>query len=283
MNLINRFKTSLLHYSWDLAYGRYDESILEKGINDKSVHIVTNPYKDKWFADPFIYEEEEMSMQLFVEEFDKKIKKGRIARIEVDKTTSRIVNCNIILELPTHLSFPAIYRVGNKVYVHPENYSSGCSTIYEYDKETDRLINPIVLVEQPLTDAVIRNAETGFEMSATVGEDANGCVLSLYDANSFLGPYIFKSMETYADNSARMAGHYLKSGNNLIRPAQDCNGDYGKAVMFYNGKEIVGEIQPWGKFDGIHTFNMLGNTFVIDLKRYDYRLIYQMRCMLKGK
>lgn len=281
MKLLNCIKAKLLHYTWDLAYGQYDNSILKKGIDEKCVHIVSNPYKNKWFADPFIYEENERFMHLFVEEFDKKVKRGRIARIKIDKQTNSIIECRIILELPTHLSFPAIYRINGKIYVHPENYASGGSYIYEYDKEKDRLINPIVLVEQPLTDAVIRKVNTGYEMSATVGKDANGCKLSIFDANNFLGPYHLKHTVQYADNSARMAGYYIELGAKVFRPAQDCNGDYGRAVWLYDEKRVVGRLIPWGKYSGIHTFNSLGDTFVIDMKKYDYPLIYNYKKMIK--
>ena len=283
MRLFKSIRSKLLHYTWDLAYGRYDESVIEDGICENNVNYIINPYRDKWFADPFIYEEDDDYLQLFVEEFDKNISRGRIARLKVDKSSNRIVECSIILDLPTHLSFPAIYWIDGKVYVHPENFSSGSSTIYEYDKEGDRLVCPIPLVSMPLTDAVIRKTEIGYEIYATVGEDASGCTLSKFMSDSFLGPYSLKELVRYSDNSARMAGYFFKKGDHLLRPAQDCNGDYGKAVLLYDDMTIVNKFTPWGKYDGLHTFNVRGSSFVIDLKKYDYQLVYRLKCRLKRR
>lgn len=277
MNIITKIKGLLLHYTWDLAYGKYDDSIIEKGLTKTDVNVVKNPYKTKWFADPFIYEDDERFLQLFVEEFDKKIKRGRIARIRIDKSTNAIVECKIILDLPTHLSFPAIYRVEDRVYVHPENSESGNSYMYEYDVNADCLVNPVLVVDKPLTDAVIRKAEEGYTMTATLVDNANGNVMSVFQSQSFLGPYKEKETLTMPNNSARMAGHYINTKNGIIRPAQNCNGDYGKAVWFYNDDVLVGQILPWGKYDGVHTFNNYGCGFVIDLKVYDFVHLYRLK------
>ena len=281
MNIITKIKGLLLHYTWDLAYGKYDDSIIEKGLEKEDVNVVKNPYKTKWFADPFIYEDDERFLQLFVEEFDKKVKRGRIARIKIEKCANTIVECKIILDLPTHLSFPAIYRVEDKVYVHPENSASGNSYMYEYDVNADCLVNPVLVVDKPLTDAVIRNIEEGFIMTATMVDKANGNVLTLLQSDSFCGPYSVKEEVVLHDNSARMAGHYINTKSGIIRPAQNCNGDYGKAVWFYNDEELVGQILPWGKYDGVHTYNYYGERFVIDLKKYDFMLLYRLKNRIK--
>lgn len=43
----------------------------------------------------------------------------------VNKKDNEIKECSIILDLPTHLSFPVIYNVDGEIYVHPENSASG--------------------------------------------------------------------------------------------------------------------------------------------------------------
>lgn len=281
MKFINRIKSRIFHYTWDLAYGKYNESIIEKGLRKNDVRVVHNPYKDKWFADPFIYDEDDLYLHLFVEEFDKKVKRGRIAHIKIDKASNTIDSCNIILDLPTHLSFPAIYRVGDKVYVQPENFSSGCSYIYEYDKDSDSLVNQMMVVDMPLTDAVIHAVNNGYEMSATVGDDSNGSVLSIFKSMSFTGPYHVNGTMVFPNNSARMAGRFIETEDNIVRPAQNCNGDYGKAVWFYKDNTVVGKLLPWGKYDGLHTFNIFGDTFVIDLKKYDNVILYRVKELIK--
>ena len=64
MEFINKIKVKMLHYTWRIAYGHYDESIITQGIDVSKLHIVKNPYKEKWFADPFILEDNENSFDL---------------------------------------------------------------------------------------------------------------------------------------------------------------------------------------------------------------------------
>ena len=81
-----------------------------------------------------------------------------------------------------------------------------------------------------------------------------------------------------------MAGMFLQGtdGSTIVRPAQDCFGGYGKAVIMYDGHKPLCRIEPIAyKYAGIHTFNTHGGSFVIDYKKYDYPLIYKLIRMLK--
>lgn len=270
-------KEKFAHFSWDFAYGTYTLGILKNGLKGTKLHIVKNPFSNKWFADPFILEENTESIQFFVEEFDYSVGHGRIARLLVNKKDNRIKECSIILDLPTHLSFPAIYRVDGVVYVHPENSASGASYIYRYDKENDILVEPKMMVDEPITDAIIKQDEVGFKMFATRVPESNGCILHEYRSEDLFGPYTHVGEETFDLNTARMAGKFVDSELGQIRPAQDCFRDYGKAVLMYKGQEEMCRLTPLSyKYAGIHTFNTLGNTFVIDLKKYDYPILHKL-------
>lgn len=270
-------------YGWELAYGEYDESFLRSCFSLSKVKIVKNPYVDKWFADPFILSEDEKDLQLLVEEFDKKINKGRIARIKIDKESSKIIEFNVILEKDTHLSFPAIYYQDNTIFVHPENSAAGQSIIYRYDNEKDKLVDPIVINESPLTDAVIDYKNDGYYMYSTMLPNNSGPLLYVYKSKEFLGPYEKIDEINVNDHTARMAGGMICSGNDVIRPAQDCNHDYGEAVIFYRDNNIIGELRPRDghQFAGIHTFNKKGSTFIIDIKKYNHpNLRFYTKCFL---
>ncbi len=276
-------KESLLHYTWDLAYGEYDERIIHQGLDSAKLHIVKNPYKKKWFADPFILRNDRKRLHLLVEEFDSAIQRGRIAHLVIDKEKDVIEDCKIILDLPTHLSFPAIYRMGDEVIVHPENFHSGKSYMYKYDQASDALVDPICVCDDPISDAVIIGNGECFEMYATREPIPNGNTLVRYNSACFTGPYKETEQILFEGNHARMAGAFIHTGTGLIRPAQDCDGAYGKAVLFMNDDKVVSELRPKGvKFAGIHTFNTLGNTFVVDLKKYDFELFYYLKTKLKG-
>lgn len=282
--MIKQIKEKLLHFSWDLAFGHYSESMLKKGLATSDYYIVGNPYKYKWFADPFIYKDSPGQLELLVEEFDYSVGRGRIGHLVISKSNQRIEKLSIILEKDTHLSFPAIYRVGDKVYVHPENSASGKSYMYRYDETLDRLVDPVEVLDEPVTDAIIREEGGSFTMYATRVPVPNGNEMFVYQADSLFGPYKFKEKIAFDKAFARMAGAMIltKSGE-VIRPAQDCEGgDYGQAVHFMSGKQVVSSLTPpMKRYAGIHTFNALGDTFIVDLKRYDYPWLYRMKTRLK--
>lgn len=276
------FKERLLHYTWDLAYGDYNERIIYHGLDGVRFHVVKNPYKKKWFADPFILEETDKELHLLVEEFDSDIKRGRIAHLSIDKKNAIVTDCKIILDLPTHLSFPAIYRVGEEIFVHPENFHSGKSYMYKYDQARDMLVEPVCVCDDPISDAVIIRKGEQYEMFATREPNPNGNILIQYKSEDLTGPYKEIGQIIYDGNHARMAGAFISSESGLVRPAQNCNGAYGRAVLFMDGKTIITELRPEGvKYAGIHTFNMMDNTFVIDLKKYDFALLYYLKTKLK--
>lgn len=266
-------KQILMHYTWDLAYGVYSEEILHEGLKNTKLNNVKNPYPNKWFADPFILEEDSTSIQFLVEEFDYSVGRGRIARLLVDKGNNEIKECSVILDLPTHLSFPVIYRKDDEIYVHPENSASGASYMYRYDRKMDKLVEPRLIIKQPIADAIIRQVDNCYIMYATRNPNANGCELIEYRSSSLFGPYTEYPPLHFELNTARMAGMFIGG----IRPAQDCYRDYGKAVVLYNDKSVQCRIEPtnW-RYAGIHTFNTLNQTFVIDIKKYDYPLLYKI-------
>lgn len=280
---MNSLKDKLAHYAWDIAYGTYTDRIISEGLREVKINIVKNTYKNKWFADPFILDEDENIIQFLVEEFDYDVKRGRIARLKVNKKNKIIEECSIILDLSTHLSFPVIYRLNGEVYVHPENSASGASYIYRYDKYTDKLVEAKLMVEEPIADAVIRKDGNIYRMYATRVPETNGCVLHEYSSDYLFGPYTHECEHTFEKNTARMAGMFLTTvDGRLIRPAQDCFGGYGRAVILYDNHKQICRIEPTScKYAGVHTFNVFQKSFVLDFKKYDYPLFYKLRNMLK--
>ena len=282
MDLVNTIKERLLHYSWDIGFGIFNERLIENGLKKTDYVVVKNPYKSKWFADPFILEDTTTELVLLVEEFDKNIKRGRIARLTIDKKQKLIVECNIVLDLPTHLSFPAIYEIDGILYVNPENSQSGSNYIYRYDKEKNLFVERRQTINRPLADAIIFFHKNRYIMYATENPSPNGNILYIFESHNIMGPYHEVGKEVLSSNIARMAGHIICVKNGILRPAQDCNGAYGKAVLFVDNGKVVGCIRPQTiKYAGVHTFNKKGNVFVIDLKRYDYPYLYWLKEKIK--
>lgn len=285
-NLLKSFKVKLMHYTWDLAIIDYKETDLYERKSLSKYNLIKNPYKTKWFADPFILEITNEHLSVLVEEYDSNIKRGRIAMLKIQKSNWQIVDCQILLDLPTHLSFPVIYRKNDTIYIHPENSASGNSIIYKYDIINEKFKKVNIVAEIPYTDAIIADywGNNDFYLFATKIPDPNGNNLLIYHSKEFEKGYHFYSELTFKSNIARMAGHIIKTKESLIRPAQDCNGDYGKSVIFqkidFLNNEFsftnIGELKPPFLYEGLHTYNTFDDQIaIIDLKRYDYPLIYR--------
>lgn len=82
----------------------------ENIINGEAIDVkwIIHKYKNSWFADPFVLEVTEKEIILLVEEFYRPINRGRISKLTIDRITNVLLKCDVILELPTHLSFPLI-------------------------------------------------------------------------------------------------------------------------------------------------------------------------------
>lgn len=233
-------------------------------------------YKNKWFADPFILEYDDKEVTVLVEEYDYAINRGRIAKIIIDRNSWTITDCVVILNLQTHLSFPVIYRKNGKIFVAPENNCSGGFYVYEYDTSLDKLVKPKEIMHKRLTDAVIYEKNGKNYLFTTYEPKPNGNVLTIYEANDFLGDYKVFQKETFQSNIARNAGQLFLYKGLLLRPAQESNYSYGHGLVFQRVSMEDGKFQfetidyilsPHSKYsDGIHTYNEFNGMGIIDVK-----------------
>lgn len=278
MKSLNDWKRQFQESSWLLG-------ICENGFNDlkeNRIHWIDNgKYNgNKWFADPFILDYDGSRIILLVEEFDYKVHRGRIARLTIDRTVWKVKECKIILDLLTHLSFPMIWREGEKIYVCPENHASGEFVLYEYNKDTDELVLIKSLIKEKLTDAIIYHDEMGYYILSTYEPTPNGKVLTIYKSDNLFDEYKQMQCISFEENIARNAGRLFEYRGKLIRPAQECNHTYGHAISFqemtrnesdFKFKEIYRYLSthPSYKF-GSHTFNEYNGMAVIDVKGFRY-------------
>ena len=259
------------------------EPIANSKYSDCKWHVrkVVNPYiKEKWFADPFILSYDNEKIVVLVEEMDFKINRGRIAKLIIDINNYTIKDLKILLDLPTHLSFPAIERIGEDIYVYPENSASGHLLKYKYNIETDELSLVEIMVNKPLTDSIMRHYNGKEYVFSTQMPNPNGNILYIYQKIN--NGYVLLQEKSFIDNTARGAGDWFEENNKIIRPAQDCNGYYGIGLVFqevtfdgnkFNFKEISRIKHPKG-YDGMHTFNQYKDMCIIDYRRPVYPYIY---------
>lgn len=266
-----------LHYAYE---NKWTLGFVERPINDiianglGEVRWLQHNYKDRWFADPFILDVTDDSIQVLVEEYYDGIKRGRIARLDINRQTMQLVDVKTVLQLETHLSFPAILRKGGKVYIYPENSASGGLDLYEYDVKENSCRKVRRICNEPLTDAVMTDVFGKEQIFSTHIPTQNGDTLTVYEKQ---GDTFVATQDVFFDsNIARNAGGWFREGGKVYRPAQDCNEAYGGAMIL---QEVVEDAD--GKYEftdlhriessnkeyhtGCHTFNYYKGVGVIDV------------------
>lgn len=267
---------------WNLGFMTDDIADVIK--SDKlNIHWMKHSYTDRWFADPYLLEVTDKQIVVLVEEFCYKLRKGRIARLVVSRPDYVLQEMKIILELPTHLSFPVIYQKDREVYVMPENSKSGGISIYKYNPQNICLEKLHEVGKLPLTDATIVQFTSGEDyIFSTKLPNPNGNELQVYP---FDGKEMFMDENPIANvsfqsNVARNAGDAFYIDEQMYRPAQDCNKCYGNGIEIQKvnkeGKTFVFETITSFHSDnpdyslGYHTFNMKNGLIVVDGHRFRF-------------
>ena len=272
MNIIRKIQ---YNQYWNIGFC---EQTPEELIHDKQLKPIKwlkHPYRDRWFADPFIFSVTNTEIVVFVEECPMENPKGIISELVIDRRTMFLKKKYVILELDTHLSYPAIIRHEGKVYVYPENGASGNLNIYEYDAENHKLVNPICILNEAVADATIVMLNDHYYITATKfpGTQENAY---LYESKSLFGPFgqtIDRPFQT-DKRCSRQGGNWFEAFNCLYRPAQNCVERYGAALSIMKTnidhssiqeKEMF-QINPLiGKYGlGLHTINHSNGLCVID-------------------
>ncbi len=221
---------------------------------------------------------------LFVEEFRYDHPVGRLAKLVVDRKSLKIVDEKIVLDFPTHLSFPIFYRVGEDVYIYPENSQSGFLNLYKYDKMQEQFVFQSCLIKEPLADAVHYAGRGGHYIFATDArkEAGNNNELKIYRSDWIDGEYTLCQTVLFETKVARNGGGIISIGDEYYRVAQDCTKSYGysmefqKIVMDADGKfsfKTVSKVMPLALQYGTHTFNVCGEWAVVDVNTAVYPLI----------
>lgn len=274
-------KNSIISYIKDTKYNiGFIDGDLDSILNGEPIKInwLRHSYKDRWFADPFILDINDNDIIVLVEEWYDPIQRGRISKLTIDKHTYKLKNLKVMIEADYHLSFPAIDRKLDGIYIHPESSSIDKLETYKYDTATDSFRKVGVLSELPLTDSVCNEFFGRDLMFSTKLPDANGKELGIYYYNSENRQYSIKEYYHFKENISRMAGNFFIYKGKIYRPAQVCIKSYGDAVSiqkvsFKDGKWDFKEIRriysPHPDLDlGFHTFNIFGDTIVVDAIGY---------------
>ena len=269
----------LLRSRWELGLvkGGFD-GVFTNG--QLEVDWIINPYRDRWFADPFILDVTDDFVYVLAEEYEFKTRKGRIAKLSVNRKTLRIDSFVILLELPTHLSFPNILRKDGHVFVYPESCNSGELNLYEYDSVQEKLIFVQTICDDMIWDSSIENV-LGVPQLFTAR--SNDFFLDIYNWDTSRSRFLYSHSIASKDKTSRMAGQLFEYKGKTYMPSQNCERVYGGGIIIkeviiegedYSFKEIkrLESPHPVRKIK-MHTLNGYKGFAIIDIGGYDYSFL----------
>ncbi len=268
---ILRIRKNSCRQRWNIAF--INESLDDILSTDKKLtfnFLKQNPEdNNRWFADPFILDVDEKNIYLLVEDFNCIKGFGHISKLTINKKDYILEKVDTVLQLDTHLSFPAILRRDDKIYIYPENYESGKLNLYEYNKKENTCNFIKTLCDRPLTDAIISNSFGKDIIISTEFPHSNKNIFGIYNGNELV-----TECYTY-DNTARNGGDWFEYKNKLYRVAQNCNHIYGEEVIIQqvllSDSEFIFKnirrIKPEDTYFSCHTFNHYKGISVTDFRQ----------------
>ena len=226
----------------------------------------------------FIFDVTDDDIIVLVEEWYDPIKRGRISKLVIDKKTFQLKDLKVMIDEGFHLSFPAITRKPDGIYIQPECGITRGLVEYKYNAEQDSFEKLDIISDLPLADSV-RNTLFGEDlMFSTKLPDANGKELGIYSWDASSHQYQIRDYYHFDENISRMVGNFFVCNGDIYRPAQVCLRWYGDAVSIqkvtYNDgqwhfKEVRRIYSPHPDLDlGFHTFNEYKGCIVVDALGY---------------
>jgi hypothetical protein len=236
------------------------------------------PDSSRFFADPFPIEHQGRKY-IFFEELPFSSQKGRIAVIEL-LPDGTLTAPRTVLETGFHLSYPFVFEEQGKLYMLPEQSSTGRIALYEAVSFPGVWKEVKVLVEgfAGIDSSLLRHRGRWW-LFTSLGEHGN----QDNNLHIFHAKGLWDRFEPHPLNpvkmdisSSRMAGKLFFDGETLVRPAQNCSNRYGGSVVFH---EITGlsekhyeeralrEVLPSPESPfglGFHTVNSTGSFTMVD-------------------
>lgn len=272
MSVIRRFYDSITRDRWEIGFVEGGIEAVMCNNGKLKINWMQHDYKDCWFADPFVLDVTETEIVVLVEEYQYVTNKGRIAELVVDRNSYVLKEIKILLELDTHLSFPAIWREDGRVFIYPESWLSGVLSLYEYEGRGRELKLVKVLCDEPMADAIM-NEHFGKKMLLATKENDK---LRYYNYDGDSDKFVFSMEKDFGMAMARNAGDFFEHNGKYYRPAQVCVNCYGEAIEIQEVKmDEIGNLDfepikrlysPHPKLKtGLHTLNSYNGVTVIDV------------------
>lgn len=272
------FRRLLLYDNWTLYYHISKKN--GPALSFRQYKSLPTP-KNSFWADPFVCQKEG-KYYIFFEELPYNTQKGHISLITLDEK-GQYEGVQTVLKKDYHLSYPFIFEWENQWYMIPESSENGTIELYRCTRFPDQWEWVMNLMENiSAADATLIYHDYKWWLFAAV-DDTNG--LASYNDELFLyyaDDLFSQNWHSHPSNpivsdvkKSRPAGKIFWQDGKLIRPSQDCSGQYGSAVNFneilqltetHYEEKFLFQVKPnWDKtLKGMHTFNFDKNISIID-------------------
>ncbi len=238
------------------------------------------PPKDRFWADPFVYEKNN-SYFIFIEELIYKENKGKIAVIEIDEKGNHTTPKRII-EKEYHLSYPFVFEDGDTLYMLPETSENRTIELYKcVDFPYKWELSKVLMRHVSAVDATIIKTNGKYWMFCNMKENEGASTLVklflFYSESLVEGEWINHPMNPIVSDvrQSRPAGKIFEENGKLYRPSQDSSKRYGYGMKINEivqmdettyKEDIVQCIYPnWAKdILATHTINNHKKLTVID-------------------
>ena len=280
---------------YTIAYRKRNDGIILDSLN-REFSII--PYSDKyWYADPIAFTKNGEDY-LFVEKFDRKKQKGRIAFSELNDNN---ICFRTVIEENYHMSFPMVFEWNGDVYMIPETSENKSINIYIAEAFPDKWkCVDVIRTEEKLVDTVIIE-KNNMDIVILASEICDGnelfvryvkYKLKMLDSGKFALEKIEKS-DLFNLND-RNAGRIFEYKGESYLPTQNSSEfDYGVSLSYRdkNGNEIkkieaddivVDKISK-GNIIGVHTYSITDKYEIIDLRYLKYSPICTYAKYLKKR
>ena len=278
-----------------LTTGYWNVGVIESPIEDimksesVSIRWMKHKYKDRFFADPFLFKADPDYYYIFAEEYEFEKKKGIIVLLKINRSTMQLEYKHTVIDDNFHLSYP----FPEDGCIIAENYKSGALHKFTIDSNTLTAVRKEKILDVPLIDPTFieyNGKKWLFGTTKEKKEDANS-KLSIFYSSYGGGHFISHKTNPVVNDchTARPGGKFFWYNGDLYRPAQCSENMYGEHINLMKvtclteekyEEEFVKSINSHNsnRFNiGLHTFNTYNSFSVVD--GYEYSI--QIRQLIK--
>jgi hypothetical protein len=275
--------------------GYWNIGIIEKSIDNimegdsYKIRWMKHRYRDRFFADPFLYKVDEEFYYILAEELIFTHGKGTIVLLKIDKKFMKLVERKEVISDKYHLSYP---NYENGVVV-AENYKSG--GLYKFYLN-EKPVKKELYIDIPLIDPTFVEYSGKKWLFATTKEspeDPNKKLSIFVEKNGCFVPHKKNPVKNDI-HTARPGGNFFLYKGDLYRPAQNCEHIYGENIQimriiqldesdFREEQMMTISSHNHDRYNlGLHTFNVEDGFIVVDGFEYSTQIIQKIKNKLSG-